>query len=225
MLNKENLSKIGDRIKKVRQQKKLTQPELGEKIQMDKSAISKIETSGRSPSLEQLVDIAAALDVRVEYLLGIDNVVDRYTEIIKSLISSFTQITTTKEYTINSKEDAIYPFDDVVFHMDEEYLMLVGRDSIFSFIKEIADAQNLKAKLSSKAYDQMIKSARKKFFSSKESKDTKYFLVSGEQMEKIIEQAVLHQRYGEAILQKLSAAEEASFPPLRLNIKSKDEQK
>ena len=76
MLNKENLSKIGDRIKKVRQQKKLTQPELGEKIQMDKSAISKIETSGRIPSLEQLVDIAAALDVRVEYLLGIDNVVD-----------------------------------------------------------------------------------------------------------------------------------------------------
>ena len=49
MLNKENLSKIGDRIKKVRQQKKLTQPELGEKIQMDKSAISKIETSGRIP--------------------------------------------------------------------------------------------------------------------------------------------------------------------------------
>lgn len=229
MLDKGKISEIGSRIKRMRERKKMTQSELGQKVHMDKSKISKIETNTQVPALEELIDIADALDVRAEYLLGIDSAIDKKAEFVKSFVHSFTKITTTREYTANAKDSPLYDGDDAIFYIDDDYLVLIGHDSIFSLIKDIADAENLKKKISDKAYVQMISNAKQKFGNGKEREESKYFLISGEQMTKIIEQAVIHQKYGETLLQEMGITiplDGQPLPPqLKLNIDTKDESK
>ncbi|MBO5057378.1 MAG: helix-turn-helix transcriptional regulator [Lachnospiraceae bacterium] len=61
---------IGQRIKEVRSDKKLTQEYLAEKTGVNVSHISNIETNKVKVSLTLLVGICNALDVTMDYLLG-----------------------------------------------------------------------------------------------------------------------------------------------------------
>jgi len=59
------------RLRALRDERGLTQQELGEKAGMSPVMISHFETGRRtSPSIENLVKLADALDVSVDYLLG-----------------------------------------------------------------------------------------------------------------------------------------------------------
>jgi len=63
-------SKIGEKIKKLRQQKKMSQDRLSKKADLALNTIVKIETGENSnPTLETLQKIAKALDIPLEKLI------------------------------------------------------------------------------------------------------------------------------------------------------------
>lgn len=189
MIDKRKLDGIGKRIKDVRESKGLTQTAIGEKCGFQKSTISKIEKGIQSPSFENIVDISKALDVRPEYLLGLDNIPDTITEHLIAVIELFGEITTTKAHTVKYK--SIYNSEELIFQIDKDYLMLKANNSIFKLIKAIAKAENSKEILSQNEYIRKIRIAEKNFEQNRNSeKDESYFLITGEQMEQIIEKAV-----------------------------------
>lgn len=57
-------------LKALRELRKLTQAELGDRAQMGAASVSHFETGQRVPSLESLVRLADALQVSVDTLLG-----------------------------------------------------------------------------------------------------------------------------------------------------------
>jgi transcriptional regulator with XRE-family HTH domain len=57
-------------LKALRELRKLTQSELGNRAAMGAASISHFETGQRTPSLDSLVKLADALDVTVDTLLG-----------------------------------------------------------------------------------------------------------------------------------------------------------
>ena len=61
---------VGERIKQLRKEKKLTLKELSHKADISISFLSDIENGRSNPSLERLKDIAEALDTTISYLLG-----------------------------------------------------------------------------------------------------------------------------------------------------------
>jgi transcriptional regulator with XRE-family HTH domain len=60
---------VGDRIREIREAKKLTQDQLGEKAEISKGFLSEIENGKRNVSSEYLLRIANALCASVDYLL------------------------------------------------------------------------------------------------------------------------------------------------------------
>lgn len=58
------------RLKELRLEKKLTQKDLAEKLNMQNTAISKYELNERKPDTETLLKIAKYFNVSTDYLLG-----------------------------------------------------------------------------------------------------------------------------------------------------------
>lgn len=216
MSDERKLTGIGQRIKNIREDKDMTQQSLGETIRVVKSVISKIGKGIQSPTLVQIEDIANALDVKIDYVLGIDKEAD----LIRDVINEFGKITTSKEYFANKD---VYKIEDFIFETSEDYLVLTGNESLFVLIQEIAKAKNLQPKLSKKNYDTMIEGARKNYNKNKDnSKEGSYFLISGEQMTEIIESKVRARSQGEALLIETGVTaplEGESLPELKLNRK------
>ena len=63
--------KIGQRIRKIRKAHGMSQEELAERVEISTTHMSHIETGNTKLSLQVLVDIAAALEVRTDDLLDI----------------------------------------------------------------------------------------------------------------------------------------------------------
>lgn len=61
---------IGERLKQLRKEYKLTQTDLGNKINVTKVSISGYENGNRSPDTETLTRLADYFDVSTDYLLG-----------------------------------------------------------------------------------------------------------------------------------------------------------
>lgn len=61
---------FGHRLKKLRMQKKMTQQELGNLLNVTKVSISGYENETRSPDQDSLVKIAQFFNVSTDYLLG-----------------------------------------------------------------------------------------------------------------------------------------------------------
>ena len=61
---------LNDRIKKLRKARGLTQTELAETLKVRQQVIGSYETGFRKPPIERLPDLAKALDVSLEQLLG-----------------------------------------------------------------------------------------------------------------------------------------------------------
>lgn len=65
---------IGDRIKQLRLDAKMTQPELAKKLNVTRSAVATYENNTRQPSFHVLVRLAQIFRVSTDYLLlGNDN--------------------------------------------------------------------------------------------------------------------------------------------------------
>lgn len=66
---KGNIMKLGEKIKKLRNDAGLTQPELAEKAQIEQSYLSKLENEKGSPSFDVIAKIAGAFDLDVMTLI------------------------------------------------------------------------------------------------------------------------------------------------------------
>lgn len=60
---------IGDRIKELRTEAKMTQPELADKIGLTRSTVAAYENNTRQPSFQILVRLAHTFRVSTDYLL------------------------------------------------------------------------------------------------------------------------------------------------------------
>lgn len=60
---------LGDKIRRQRQQKNLTQEKLAEKVDISESFMGHIERGDRKLSIDTLVKIAQELDISIDYLL------------------------------------------------------------------------------------------------------------------------------------------------------------
>ena len=65
----------GNRLKKARLKKGLTQEELGNIVGVGKSAICCYEKEPRNPSLETIIEFMSVLGVTSDYLLGTDTLI------------------------------------------------------------------------------------------------------------------------------------------------------
>ena len=61
---------IGERLKKARKDKKLTQQELGDMLGVSKVSICGYETGTRVPTMDNFIQLLDILEVKPDYLLG-----------------------------------------------------------------------------------------------------------------------------------------------------------
>ena len=66
------MSTFSDRIIEIRKKRGMTQQELGKAIGVDKRVVSKYEKGQTVPSVMMASDIAKALDISLDYLIGSD---------------------------------------------------------------------------------------------------------------------------------------------------------
>ncbi|QQR76651.1 helix-turn-helix transcriptional regulator [Candidatus Nomurabacteria bacterium] len=65
---KDDAKKLGENLKKIRSKKNITQTELAQTLNVDKSFISNIENGKNNPTLSTITNLAKALKVQVEEL-------------------------------------------------------------------------------------------------------------------------------------------------------------
>lgn len=66
--------RIGEKIRRLRIQKGMSQARLGEALSMSQDTISLWETGKSLPDIETLVRICAIFDVTSDYLLGLSQI-------------------------------------------------------------------------------------------------------------------------------------------------------
>lgn len=143
---------VGDRIRKLRQQKKITQTELAEKVNTTKQNIYKYETGIISNiPYDKLELIAEALGTSPQHLLGWDDMeaqIDKYNSTDPDLIEKY-----------NGDLDAAYAeqqridqantgsFLECLSNKDKEllndYLKLneLGKDKAIDYVKDLASVE------------------------------------------------------------------------------------
>ena len=65
----------GNRLRKLRVEKGLTQKELGEVLGVTKSSICCYEKGTRTPTIETIIDMMALYNVTSDYLIGSDKII------------------------------------------------------------------------------------------------------------------------------------------------------
>ena len=78
-----NIIMIGERIRMLRINKGLTQKDLGNILNMNKTTISHYEKGERCPSIETLIQISDYFGVDITYVLGMNNIGKSYDSEIK----------------------------------------------------------------------------------------------------------------------------------------------
>ena len=63
---------FGNRLRELRNSKRMTQQQLADRLGLTKSVISAYETSMRYPSYDVLIHIASIFKVSTDYLLGME---------------------------------------------------------------------------------------------------------------------------------------------------------
>lgn len=76
---------LGERIKQARVDAGLTQQQLGDIVNVNKSTIAGYESGNREPDALKIIKIAKALNVTGDYLLGIDDEQSRRQVLIDNL--------------------------------------------------------------------------------------------------------------------------------------------
>lgn len=92
---------FGRRLRTLRNRKRMTQKELGERFQLSESAIGMYERDQREPSLELVRQMADFFEVSIDYILGRDHFIsegkirysaaDHWTEEERELAEAFIQ--------------------------------------------------------------------------------------------------------------------------------------
>lgn len=69
----ENMKKLAERIKSLREEKFLSQYELGKAVGYDQSRVAKWENGSLEPDVDTLIALANFFNVTVGYLVGTEN--------------------------------------------------------------------------------------------------------------------------------------------------------
>src|SRR5690625_2859553 len=72
--------KYGDRLKRLRNKSGLSQKELTERLNLNRSTYARYETSTTQPDFDTLKRLANFFGVSIDYLLGLDKPVDDMTD-------------------------------------------------------------------------------------------------------------------------------------------------
>lgn len=106
---------IGDRIKQLRLDAKMTQPELAKRLDVTRSAVAAYENNSRQPSFQILIRLAHVFNVSTDYLLlGNDNnlldvegLSGEQRAIIVSLIKNFRETNDIIRFDTRLKKDLV----------------------------------------------------------------------------------------------------------------------
>ena len=79
---------IGEKIKQQRKLSGLSQEKLGGQVGVSLKTIQRWENGERSPRIEEIKNLAGALNTSVEYLMGVDNTKDVESKIKSSSINN-----------------------------------------------------------------------------------------------------------------------------------------
>lgn len=90
---------VGERIRRARQAKNLTQQELGDMVGVQKSAIAKYE-NGRVVNIKNgtLQKLAKVLDLRISDLIEVDDTITEVAELHARILSDFELLDMIKSY-------------------------------------------------------------------------------------------------------------------------------
>ena len=88
---------MGEKIRELRTEKKMTQEQLANRLGLVKGSISAYEQGTKYPSLEVLVNICQIFNVSADYLLGLSDdrmikssvLTDEQTKLLRGLIKEF----------------------------------------------------------------------------------------------------------------------------------------
>jgi transcriptional regulator with XRE-family HTH domain len=80
---------LGDRLKQLREEKKLTRNALAGRLNVSYSAVSKYETNVRFPDKETLIRLADFFDVSIDYLLCRSNIRETAEKLLNSSQKGF----------------------------------------------------------------------------------------------------------------------------------------
>lgn len=92
---------VGERIRKIRQNKKMSQSELGNKLNVSQAMIAQYENGKRLPKNDTLFKIATALDVNMTDLLYDELVAKKMQELIDNEFYKKYNETLKEQYLIN----------------------------------------------------------------------------------------------------------------------------
>ena len=67
------MTKFAEKLKEVREEKGLSQEQLGKELHFTQTCIAKWESGARTPNLDNLVLIAKFFEVTTDYLLGLEH--------------------------------------------------------------------------------------------------------------------------------------------------------
>lgn len=84
---------FGERMKKLREEKSISQFDLAKALYISQSSVSEYESGNQQPSLEMLAQIADYFDVNTDYLLGRTDIKISIDNLRKSLSSNSGDIT------------------------------------------------------------------------------------------------------------------------------------
>jgi len=177
---------VGQMIQEVREQRGLQQQDLASKIKVSKSTMSKIEAGGGTADIETLVNISETLNVRLEYLLGIDRDIDDDTHLVNLFMKKFFRIITTQKFNKNKPVFAPEEIENFFYSVKGQYVVLEGPRRIFLLIKKVANAMGRRKE----EQDELIEKAINEYRREEERTIDKYFLLSKGQILNLVKEYV-----------------------------------
>lgn len=119
------MTTFGDRLRRLRGERKLTMKDLGERVGLTESAIGMIERGVRNPSFEKLQELADFFEVDLNYLIG--------------------KADASMRQPVNPNELArskVYLFDIAGFRSDDDFIECLDNQSLI----DLANAHRSRSK-------------------------------------------------------------------------------
>ena len=145
MSDTENINILGDRLKQIRTEKKISQKELSTLLGVTPASLSAYERGTKKPSLNVLVDIAKKCDVSLDWLCGLcenktnSKDINTYSDIIELLV----QISKTKILAFN---DFLEHSEQVLFEdgfVNHTSITFLGNETLDLFLNDFKKMYNL----------------------------------------------------------------------------------
>jgi repressor LexA len=121
---------FGDRLKKLREQKGISQRELAKLIQLSSSAVAMYELDQRSPDKDTIVKIAHLFDCTTDYLLGISELPQSIEPSLINAVIKIPILGTIRAGLPILADENIDGYLDVPCSMRADYVMRVTGDSM-----------------------------------------------------------------------------------------------